>query len=68
MKLLRQNQKNIKLNHHKNTELTVETNPTRFLDTAFNVSPDGSVTTKVFRKPGNFQLFGTLKYLKVQEE
>ena len=37
--------------HHKNIKLIVESNPTRFLDTAFNVNPDGSVTTKVFRKP-----------------
>ena len=43
--------------HHKNIKLTVETNPTRFLDTAFNVNPDGSVTTKVFRKPGKFPAF-----------
>ena len=43
--------------HHKNIKLTVETNPTRFLDTAFNVNPDGSVTTKVFRKPGKFPTF-----------
>ena len=40
--------------HHKNIKLTVETNPTRFLDTAFNVNPDGSMTTKVIRKPGKF--------------
>ena len=43
--------------HHKNIKLTVETNPTRFLDTAFNVNPDGSVTTKVFKKPGKFPAF-----------
>ena len=43
--------------HHKNIKLTVETNPTRFLDTVFNVNPDGSVTTKVFRKPGKFPAF-----------
>ena len=43
--------------HPKNIKLTVETNPTRFLDTTFNVIPDGSVTTKVFRKPGKFPAF-----------
>ena len=31
--------------------------PSRFLDTIFNVNPDGSVTTKVFRKPGKFPAF-----------
>ena len=43
--------------HHKNIKLTIETNPTRFPDTDFNVNPDGSVTTKVFRKPGKFPAF-----------
>ena len=43
--------------HHKNIKLTVESNPTRFLDTDFNVNPDGSITTKVFRKPGQFPAF-----------
>ena len=33
--------------HHKNIKLTVETNPTRFLDTAFTVNPDGFVTANV---------------------
>ena len=47
--------------HHESIKLTVETNPTRFLGTAFNVNRDGSMTTKVFRKPGKF---GSLKYLK----
>ena len=32
--------------HYKNIKLTVQ--PTRFLDIAFTVNPDGSVTTKVF--------------------
>ena len=36
--------------HHRNIKLTVETNPIRFLDTIFNVNPDGSVTTKVFHR------------------
>ena len=40
--------------HHKNIKLTVESNPTRFLDTAFNANSDGSVTTKIFQKPGKF--------------
>ena len=43
--------------HHKNIELTVESKPTRFLDTALNVNPDGSVTKKVFRKPGKLPAF-----------
>ena len=43
--------------HRKNIKLTEESNPTRFLDTAFNITPDGSVTTKVFRKPGKFPAF-----------
>ena len=47
---------NIK-SYHKNIKLTVESNPNRFLGTAFNVNPDGSVTTKVFRKPGKFPAF-----------
>ena len=34
--------------NHKNIKFTVESNPTRFFDTAFNVNPNGSVTTKVF--------------------
>ena len=43
--------------HHLNIRLTVETNPTRFLDTAFSKNLDGSVTTKVFRKPGELPTF-----------
>ena len=43
--------------HHKNIKLTVEINPTRFRDTAFNVNHDGSVTTIVFGKPGKFPAF-----------
>ena len=34
--------------YHKNIKLTVESNPTRFLDTAFNFNPDGSMITKLF--------------------
>ena len=34
--------------YHKNIKLTVESNPSRFLDTAFSVNPDGSMTAKVF--------------------
>ena len=37
--------------------MTVETNPTRFLDKAFSKNLDGSVTIKVFFKPGNFRKF-----------
>ena len=36
--------------HHPNIKLTVEINPTRFLDTAFSKNRDGSVTTNVFHK------------------
>ena len=43
--------------HYKNIKLIVESNPTRFLDTAFNINPDGSVTTKVFQKPGKLPAF-----------
>ena len=43
--------------HHPNIILTVETNPTRFLDTAFSKSLDGSVTTNVFHKPGKLPTF-----------
>ena len=44
--------------HHKNIKLTaVECNPTGFLDTVFSANPDGSVTTKVFQKTGNFLAF-----------
>ena len=46
-----------KSSHQKSRKLTVETNQTRFLDTTFNVNPDGSVTTKVFQKPGKFPAF-----------
>ena len=35
----------------------VETNPNRFLNTAFNVNLDGSVTTKAFGKPRKFSAF-----------
>ena len=38
--------------HHPNIKLTVETNPTIFLDTAFSKNLDGSVTTNIFRKHG----------------
>ena len=31
--------------HHESIKLTVETNPTRFLGTAFNVNRDGSMIT-----------------------
>ena len=50
--------------HHRKIKLTIETNPTRFLDTAFKVNPAGSVTMKVLQKPGKFQSFGTIRYLK----
>ena len=43
--------------HNPNIKLTVETNPTRFLDTAFSKNLDDSVTTKVFCKPGKLPTF-----------
>ena len=43
--------------HHPNIKLTVETNPTIFLDRVFSKNLDGSVTTNVFRKPGKLQTF-----------
>ena len=43
--------------HHPNIKLAVETNPTRSLDRAFSKSLDGSITTKVFRKPGKLPTF-----------
>ena len=48
--------------HHPNIELTVETNPTRFLDKTFSKNLDVSVTTNVFHNPENFQHFGILSY------
>ena len=42
--------------HYPNIKLTIATNPTRFLDTAFSKNLDGSVTT-VFRKPGKLPTF-----------
>ena len=46
-----------KNSHHPNIKVTVETNPTRFLDTAFSKNRDGSVTTNVFCKPGKLPTF-----------
>ena len=43
--------------HYPNIKLTVETNPARFLDTAFSKNLDGSVTTKVFCKPRKLPTF-----------
>ena len=37
--------------------ITVETNSTRFLETGFRKNLNGSVTTKVFRKPGKLPIF-----------
>ena len=42
---------------HPNIKLTVETNPTRFLDTAFSKNLDGSITTNAFCKPGKLPTF-----------
>ena len=43
--------------HHPHIKLTVKTNPTRFLDIAFSNNLDGSVTTKVFHKPGKLPTY-----------
>ena len=43
--------------HYPNIKLTVATNPTRFLDTAFSKNLDGSVATIVFQKPGQLPTF-----------
>ena len=43
--------------HHQNIKLTVEINPTRFLDTAFSKNLDSSVTTSVFCKPEKLSTF-----------
>ena len=43
--------------HNPNIKLTVETNPTRFLDTAFSKNLDGFVTTNAFCKPGKLPTF-----------
>ena len=43
--------------HHPNIKLTVETNPTIFLDRVFSKNFDGSVTTNVFRKLGKLPTF-----------
>ena len=50
--------------HHLNIKLTVETNPTKFLDTAFSKNRDGSVTTKFFRKTGKLPTFWNSQILK----
>ena len=43
--------------HDPNIKLIVETNPTRFLDIIFSKNLDGSVMSKVFRKPGKLPTF-----------
>ena len=43
--------------HHPNIKLIVETNPSKFLGTAFSKNLDGSVTTNVFRKPRKLLTF-----------
>ena len=42
---------------HPNIKLTVGTNPTRFLGTAFSKNLGGSVTTNVFHKHGKLPAF-----------
>ena len=44
------------ISHHPNIKLTIETNPNRFLDTAFSKNLYGSVIT-VFHKLGKFPTF-----------
>ena len=51
--------------HHPNIKLTVETKTTRFLDTDFSKNLDGSVTTKVFRKPQNLPTFWNFQIPKI---
>ena len=43
--------------HHPNIKLTIETNPDRFLGTAFIKNLDGSVTTDVLCKPRKLPTF-----------
>ena len=48
--------------HHPNIKLTVETNPTIFLDTVFSKNLDGSVTTNILtRKTSNILEFSDTK-------
>ena len=50
-------QVNKNINEMTQLKRQVETNPNRFLNTAFNVNLDGSVTTTVFGKPRKFSAF-----------
>ena len=43
--------------YHNNIKLTVEVNPSRFLDTSFHVKDDATVITSVYRKPGKLPNF-----------
>ena len=44
--------------YHPNIALTIETNPTKFLDTEFHVDEKSrSIITKVYKKPGKFPAF-----------
>ena len=55
--------------HPKNIKLTIESNLTRFLDTAFIVNLDGSLKTKIFQKSGKLSsLLELPNTYKVQEE
>ena len=45
-------------------QCNIQVNPTRVLDAAFNVTPDGSVTAKVFQKPEKFPAFWNSQILK----
>ena len=51
--------------HHPNIKLTVETNPTRFLDTAFSKYLDGSVTVNVLHEPGKLPSFWNSQIRKI---
>ena len=43
---------------HKNIKLTVEVNPTKFLDTQISSYPNGSLSFKVVKKRENYQSIG----------
>ena len=45
-------------------QCNIQVNPTRVLDAAFNVTPDGSVTAKVFQKPEKLPAFWNSQILK----
>ena len=48
--------------------MTIQTNPTRFLNIAFNANPYRSVATKVVQKPIKTPTFSNTKYLKFKSQ